>query len=901
MKRSMKTMGKLIASMVTLALLVLSLPGPTVAQEPVACESDYVVQSGDWLAKIADEQHGDDALYPAIVLATNARSASDSSYATIADPWRIEPGWKLCIPDAQTAQAGLTVDALKNAEYLSEWTASGKAPLTDGQYKESIVPGAATKIVVLLSDRMAFGYTGDGQPLAAVILITDPGGSGTFYYLAAVVEQDGEQVNVAATLLGDRAQIRSLAVEGGKFTLEMVTHGPDDPMCCPTQIVRNVYALEGDTLVKVSSEIIGAVKAQVSLTLDALRNATYPSEWEDDGAITLVNGRYEGEPYVEGGATRLVVTLFSPLAFGDLEGDGVDDAAVILVADPGGSGTFYSLEAVRNESGEPAHLASYALGDRAQIRSLEIEGGQIALEMVTHGPDDPMCCPTQIVRNTYALEAGQLVEKGSEAIGTVAEPSTMAVPPELLGQQWYWWSYADTAGVGDISVDDPSKYTLMFLPNGTYWILADCNSGSGHYVVDGNSLTLKPGPITLAACGPGSLDAQYLAKLGDVVSFVLQDGKLFLNLKMDVGNMIFGTDPTGAAVSLEGTLWKLDAYLNSQGELVSPLPDSEVRAKFQDGQVTGIAGCNSYFGSYESSGDSLSIGPIGMTEMYCFPEALMDQEGAYLAALESAASYQIAAGKLQIANADGETVLTFSVLEPASLTGTTWRLNGYNDGQSGFVSVLSGTEITAVFGDDGQVAGSAGCNSYTAPYAVEGSAITFGPAATTRKMCSEPEGVMEQEGAYLAALESATAYQIEGDELTLTNADGLRVATFTVFEVDAAAASGVVGAVWQWVSTQTPTEKITVDDPTKYTIEFLPGGEVHVQADCNAAGGTYTIDGRGIKITITITTLAACAEGSLSDEFIKELNEAVIFLFEGDDLLIDRIYDSGTMRFARAG
>ena len=74
-----------------------------------------------------------------------------------------------------------------------------------------------------------------------------------------------------------------------------------------------------------------------------------------------------------------------------------------------------------------------------------------------------------------------------------------------------------------------------------------------------------------------------------------------------------------------------------------------------------------------------------------------------------------------------------------------------------------------------------------------------------------------------------------------------------------------------------------------------------MQADCNIAGGTYTIDGRGIKITITTTTLAACPDGSLSDQFIKELNEAVIYLFEGEDLLIDRIYDSGTMRFTRAG
>jgi heat shock protein HslJ len=542
------------------------------------------------------------------------------------------------------------------------------------------------------------------------------------------------------------------------------------------------------------------------------------------------------------------------------------------------------------------------LGDRAKIRSLAIQDGQIALEMVTHGPDDPMCCPTQIVRNTYALEGDELVEKSSEVIGTVEAPSEAAAPPELLGRPWYWQSYDDTADINNISVDDPAKYMVVFLPDGTYQLLADCNSGSGRYTVDGSSLTLEPGPTTMAVCEPGSLDATYLTRLGDVVSFVLEDDKLFLNIKYDSGNMVFSHDPTPVAASyLEGTIWKLDSYLNSQGELVSVLPDTAITAEFQAGQVTGSAGCNSYFGSYESSGDRLTFGVIGMTEMYCFPEALMDQESAYLAALGSAASHQIVDGKLQVLNADGQRVLTFSVLEPAPLTGTTWWLNGYHNGQSGFVSVLFGTEITAVFGDDGQVAGSASCNTYTASYALQDAAITFGPAATTRKMCDQPDGIMEQESAFLAALESAAGYQIEGDVLVLTDADGVRLAAFTAFDPHAAAASGLVGEVWQWVSTQTPTEKITVDTPDTYTIEFLPDGQVNVQADCNVAGGTYAIDDSHIKIAITTTTLAACPPESLGDQFIKELNEAVIYLFEGDNLLIDRIYDSGTMRFARGG
>ena len=38
------------------------------------------------------------------------------------------------------------------------------------------------------------------------------------------------------------------------------------------------------------------------------------------------------------------------------------------------------------------------------------------VDMVTQGPDDPMCCPTQRVVKTYALESDQLVETGAQSI-----------------------------------------------------------------------------------------------------------------------------------------------------------------------------------------------------------------------------------------------------------------------------------------------------------------------------------------------------------------------------------------------------------------------------------------------------------------------------------------------------
>jgi hypothetical protein len=140
--------------------------------------------------------------------------------------------------------------------YPSDWTRAGTAPLVDGEYSESVAPGSATKTVVKLHDRMAFGYTAGGQSLAATVLVTDPGGSGTFCELVAILFKGDEPQHVASALLGDRVQLESLAIEGGEIVVEMVAHGPDDPMCCPTQHVVERYALKGEELAQVSSEVV---------------------------------------------------------------------------------------------------------------------------------------------------------------------------------------------------------------------------------------------------------------------------------------------------------------------------------------------------------------------------------------------------------------------------------------------------------------------------------------------------------------------------------------------------------------------------------------------------------------------------------------------------------------------
>ena len=144
----------------------------------------------------------------------------------------------------------LTMEVLKNAEYQSEFTANGRAKLTNGTYKEKILPDSATEVIIKLGDQNAIGdLNGDGAGDAAAILIYNSGGSGTFRHLAAVLNQKGAPKHVASELLGDRVKIKSVSIESGQIAVEMLTHGPGDPMPSPSLSVTRTYRLQEGKLV----------------------------------------------------------------------------------------------------------------------------------------------------------------------------------------------------------------------------------------------------------------------------------------------------------------------------------------------------------------------------------------------------------------------------------------------------------------------------------------------------------------------------------------------------------------------------------------------------------------------------------------------------------------------------
>ena len=157
--------------------------------------------------------------------------------------------------------------------------------------------------------------------------------------------------------------------------------------------------------------------------------------------------------------------------------------------------------------------------------------------------------------------------------------------------------------------------------------------------------------------------------------------------------------------------------------------------------------------------------------MACPPPA-EEVERAYLAALERVSGWRVDGEDLVLV-ADAAPALRFRAASPVGSWTVTSLVNG-----DALTSPIPGSELTATFAEDGTLSGSAGCNSYTAQYVTTGGILEISPPASTRKLCEEPQGVMEQEAAYLAALPETARAQLGEHGLELLRADGTFVATY---------------------------------------------------------------------------------------------------------------------------
>lgn len=267
-----------------------------------------------------------------------------------------------------------------------------------------------------------------------------------------------------------------------------------------------------------------APPAAVPVTLEVARNLTYGGVM--GASYTLRDGKFERLPSDSAPADRVLVTLMDRLyAIHDFTGDGVDDGAFLLAANEGGSGTFTYLVGVSGRGGAPKSIYTAELGDRTMVRSLTASDSGVTVEYVAAAPDDPACCPTLNVRQTFPMSGDTLLDVRTEELGRV--------------------SAADFAGewrLAYLDWDDPAPDSIPVtaqFESGRVAGQGGCNRYTGPFTVKDASLDAATGPMvsTKMACAPPAMEVEdrYLRSLGGVSRWGWAQGMLALTYRTDGG------------------------------------------------------------------------------------------------------------------------------------------------------------------------------------------------------------------------------------------------------------------------------------------------------------------------------------------------------------------------------
>jgi len=194
------------------------------------------------------------------------------------------------------------------------------------------------------------------------------------------------------------------------------------------------------------------------------------------------------------------------------------------------------------------------------------------------------------------------------------------------------------------TVDSPQNYTVQFLGDGTVAVQADCNRGQGPFTTtEDRQITIGPLATTSAACGPDSIDGEFVQRLSDAAIYFLKDGDLFLDLRADAGTMQFSA--TADLTELTGQVWQLREIRYNDGKSLTAEPPENYTLEFlEDGSIVAKADCNQAIGSFSiTDGREIMIGPLATTSAACPPESIGDD---YVQGLNNAAIYFFQDGDL---------------------------------------------------------------------------------------------------------------------------------------------------------------------------------------------------------------------------------------------------------------
>ncbi len=323
--------------------------------------------------------------------------------------------------------------------------------------------------------------------------------------------------------------------------------------------------------------------------------------------------------------------------------------------------------------------------------------------------------------------------------------------PDLNGTAWKLENFGTdkTAPTGLITIS---------FNDGNAAGTAGVNVFAAEYAIDTNGGKLTFNSITSTKMtGPANLmseESKFLTALGQTATYSVSGDKLTLKDSKGTTLLIFGNP-------LSDSSWKLISYTPA-GQLQSKDAAGMVTLMFdKNGEVTGNTGINSYTATWKLDGTNLIISQPTTTKMNG-PDFMKQQEATYTSLLGSVAGFTLSADQLDLVNGAGEPVLSFVPILP----GTSWGLMQINGND-----VITNTQTTITFNNDGTFSGNAPVNTYTGQWKTTGvNGISLTNVASTLLISTDTAAVSAEQQIF-EIMNTVTTYEVTDNSLTLSGKD----------------------------------------------------------------------------------------------------------------------------------
>jgi heat shock protein HslJ len=202
--------------------------------------------------------------------------------------------------------------------------------------------------------------------------------------------------------------------------------------------------------------------------------------------------------------------------------------------------------------------------------------------------------------------------------------------------------------------------------------------------------------------------------------------------------------PAAKAAAIVGTEWEL-ARIGA----AAPATGTRVTLQFDADRLGGYGGCNWYGATWSSRDGAMRIGQVESTARGCAGPVLA-QEATLFATLQRVGVEW--------------TPRAVAAMDPADLAGTRWRWQAPGAAQ-----------VRLEFVDGRRLRGFAGCRDFHGTWRGRGDRLAVDTLAMAQTDCARGEAAQALEGRFIDAFDAIETWRLDGDRLTLRNADGAAV------------------------------------------------------------------------------------------------------------------------------